>query len=151
MYSTNTTTKTIPNPPTFSFEKKAVVPGKAGGLFVLKLGEIALADYQHWAFDSCGVDSLFNLKTYGYTGIDKTNMTLFEEYHPHLIEWLKTNSPGIWKPQEYLMALSTTQTKQLPKMLQHPCVKEVDSFFNKAHGPNRIHIIRISCQQDFKK
>jgi hypothetical protein len=78
---------------------------------------------------------------------------LLEKHHEALFEFLKTaKAPNdTWCPQEFFLCLAANQLAYLPTMLKHPCVKEVDHFLNKAHGPYKLHLFRISIQKDFPK
>lgn len=127
--------------PTFSFVKRHLVPGESGGEYTLMVGGTGICYYTHWGFSSCGVDLLHSFKSFGYSPL--------ENNHEELFEWLKENSPQSWKPQEFYMCLSTAQIGCLKKTLKHPCVKLVDRFENKAHGPNYLHLYRVSLGKDF--
>ena len=56
-----------------------------------------------------------------------------------------------WNPQEAYFLLSSGQLEltQFSKLVKDERVKQVDSFLNKAHGPNRVMLFRFSEQKDF--
>jgi hypothetical protein len=113
-----------------------------------------ICQYHYWAFASCAVATLEGFKFYGYIRTEDrktvTNFHLMEEHHDALFKWLKTHSPGGYNACEYLMVLSQSQIRCLPKTLAHPCVKQVDQWTNKAHDGNMLHLYRISLEQDFQ-
>ena len=138
--------------PVFSFiEKKDKPPGESGGIYTLTINGINVCDWEHWAFSSCGVDSLYNFKMYQYG--QSSCWKLLEEHHEALFVWLRENGPEQdYYPMEFLFCISTSQrTPENVKFLSHPCVKEIDHFLNKSHGPNTLHLYRISLDKDFPK
>lgn len=155
----------------FEFHEKARPAAMPGGLFYVLVNGRKLCDYQHWAFHSCGVATFSNFMSYNYpdpegkgkfvvpanssyhpTGTrEQTNIEILEEHHEAMFAWLKGASPDQWTPKEFLMVLSHPQLPGLKKMLSHPCVKEIDHFLNKSHGPCTLHLYRISIMKDFPK
>jgi hypothetical protein len=139
------TSRQLNPPPKFQFRNKKVVVGEVGGTFFLDADGDPICEYQSWAFSSCGLATLYGFKNFH-------RYEFLNDHHEELFQWLEHNIPpngGRWKCQEYLMALSTKQQGLLLPMLKHPCVREVDHFLNKAHGPNYIHLYRMSLQKDF--
>lgn len=56
-----------------------------------------------------------------------------------------------WNPQEAYFLLSSSQLEFLnfQSLVKDSRVKQVDSFENKAHGPNRVFLFRFSHNGDF--
>jgi hypothetical protein len=51
---------------------------------------------------------------------------------------------------EVYLQPSDTQLKTLPTdFFEHPHIKKVDEYVNKAHGPNKVYLFRISATKDF--
>jgi hypothetical protein len=154
MSATNPKKSPVTTPkPTFSFKQLKVEPGKSGSTSYLLCDGVTLCEYQAWAFSCCGLASMYGFHNHSYNWQGPNNYALLEKHHEALFEFLKTaKAPNdTWCPQEFFLCLAANQLAYLPTMLKHPCVKEVDHFLNKAHGPYKLHLFRISIQKDFPK
>lgn len=56
-----------------------------------------------------------------------------------------------WQPEEAYFLLSSTQMARpwAQALRDHECVKQIDKFTNKAHGPNTVFLFRWSAAKDF--
>lgn len=118
--------------------------GSSGGFCTLMDGPIRVCKVEEWAFSSCATLAFYslsmNLKWWTKENIDKLVMSL-----PNL------HSYSGYAAQEVYLQPSDTQKKMLPPaFFEHPNIKEIDSYTNKAHGPNKVYLYRISAAKDFK-
>lgn len=117
---------------------------------------VTLCGLDHWAFDSCGIISLFSF------GRDWEACTWWEdkENTKEFIKFLDEISfKDGWRPQEFVFALAGYQWKKDQNSYSGPYmhhlvadkrVRRMDRFTNKAHGPAHIYMFRLSFQKDFK-
>lgn len=98
-----------------------------------------LCNIETWGMHSCGV---FILKKWN-SSIKYVDLDAFFAFVAELDE--------DWQPEEAYFLLSTTQLgfSWSEKLVTHPCVKQVDKFTNKAHGPNTVFLFRWSAAKDF--
>lgn len=101
-----------------------------------------LCTLRTWAFDSCGIWELHGM--WGALGLCKSAQDLVDfcqnietayKYMP--------NRPDSWFASEFLLSLSESIH---PGWLKegHQKIKCIDSFLNRAHGPNKLFLYRIS-------
>jgi uncharacterized protein YqfB (UPF0267 family) len=98
---------------------------------------------ESWAFTSCGIGAL--------TKLNSTNFTSAEEVQA-FFDFVCTNVADDWHPNEFYFLVSDNQLKygtSIPLMVKNPNVKKRDKFYNKAHGPNWLHLYRYSKDKDF--
>lgn len=116
---------------------------------------IQLCGLDHWAFDSCGIVSLFSFARYNPAQNwwkEKENTEAFVKFLTNL-KFPCDN----WIPNEYIFALAGFQFKSNDKfspaymnhLVKHPKVRRLDRFTNKAHGPAHIYMFRLSINKDF--
>ncbi len=99
-----------------------------------------------WAFSSCACYALQSFKNYCHTFTKESAEQFF-----HL---LNTNEPSSgWLPEEMYFLLTSTQSNSgtFKQLVNRPCVKQVDSFTNKAHGGAIMGLFRYSLANDFPK
>jgi hypothetical protein len=133
---------------TFKFEFKDVKSKthQSGCFSVLTCNGEELCNMEEWMFRSCAV--------HGLSGFD---------YHYHelawsvelvdaLIEWFKTvkGAEGGWAWREVLFCITKYQRNGLKGLIEHPNVKLIDRFTNKAHGNTPMYLYRLSVDKDFK-
>jgi hypothetical protein len=98
-----------------------------------------------WAFSSCACFSLqgFNL----YHAFTKEQAEEFFKYLSSM------TPPTNWQPGEIYFLLTHEQSRDsyLRELVAHPCVRQVDSFTNKAHGGKLMCLFRYSKNSDFKR
>lgn len=103
---------------------------------------ILLCRMDTWGFSSCAVHILhtFNLG-YGEDLVDLFNYLMHED----------TNVGTGYRPKEIYFLLSSVQARKddFQTLLKNEHVKKVDSFSNKSHGPNLVHLYRFSLLKDF--
>lgn len=121
-------------------------------VFDLKYDGKKICEYVSWAFTSCAIDAFQRLSYVAYADVNPFNdKKIFEK----LIEFLRTKCPDnkhtTWKPQEFYFCVDSGQLHYLKALTSHPKVRRVDKFTNKAHGPNDMHLFRLSIQEDFKR
>lgn len=95
-----------------------------------------------WAFSSCAAFSIQNF----------ANCKLSIEEVDALFEFLNSRECSTcWSPQEVYFLLSPNQVinEQGQALSNHPNVKKVDTFTNKAHGGNKMSLFRYSLDKDF--
>lgn len=95
-----------------------------------------------WAFSSCAA---FSLQNFGNSALSK------EEVDGLFIFLNSEECNTCWSPEEVYFMLSAYQlgTHQGQNLSKHLNVKKVDSFSNKAHGPNSVYLFRYSLAKDF--
>lgn len=131
--------------------KRPCNSGSQMTVWELQLNGAPVCDYVSWSFTSCGIDSFQRMNT------DPINAGVFndQEKFNALCEFLEENSPphAGWEPKEFYACLSTTQKSSgnFNILINDERVKEVDTFMNKAHGPNAMHLFRLSLEKDFPK
>lgn len=129
----------------FTFKEHQPKASGSGNIAILHYGTQHLCKYESWAFASCGVDQLYSFNSCASFWDEKENITA-------LNKWLTTNSPGGgWNPLNYMFAITETQAANMPGLVKHPMVKQIDEFLNEAHGPNKIMVFRMSNNQKWWK
>lgn len=130
--------------PMLSLEKISYKkPGSGGFCELLDGGEI-ICKVEEWAFSSCAPMAFFgmgaNLKWWNTENIAR------------LLKFLETaRHHSVYLAKEVYVQLSSGQKRIICQdFLNHPNIKEIDSYMNKAHGPHSVHLFRISVAKDFK-
>lgn len=123
-------------------KKKDYTSGEVGHIR-RKDTERTLCRVESWAFTSCGIGAL--------TQLNDTNFKTAEEVQ-QFFDFVCTHVAGDWNPNEFYFLVSDNQLKygtSIPLMIKNPNVKKRDKFYNKAHGPNWLHLYRYSKEKDF--
>ena len=131
----------------FSIKWKGEVHGHSCGISgeVLFDGEVVCVVHT-WAFSSCACYALQGFRNY--------NHTFTKESAEQFFTLLNTEEPTSgWLPEEMYFLLTASQSSSLAirELVNHPCVRKVDSFINKAHGGNIMKLFRYSLDNDFPK
>ena len=119
---------------------------KGSGCFcILKDGDEHVCDVEEWAFRSCAV-FIFQGLTIQSDWWSSENIDRLVAYLPDM------RCQSCYCPAEVYLLVSSGkgQSSLLGVLRTHPNIKEVDHFTNKAHGPNTVHLFRISAAKDFK-
>lgn len=98
---------------------------------------------ESWAFTSCGIGALTQLNNVDFKSAEEVQQ---------FFDFVCANVAEDWSPNEFYFLLSDTQLKygtSVPLMLKNPNVRKRDTFYNKAHGPNWLHLYRYSKDKDF--
>lgn len=98
-----------------------------------------LCYYSHWLMGCCGVDTLHGFGLYPDKFWDsKANID-------ELIPFLKgVNTSTGYRAYECLFTLSDSQKNKLEQLVTHPSCKFLDSWDNRAHGPETLNLYRLS-------
>lgn len=110
--------------------------GRVGQIF---WNQSRVCDVQTWGFHSCAV----LLLQHWNGAILSADLNAFFDFVAQQDE--------DWQPEEAYFLLSSTQVGRIwaKQLIEHPCVKQVDKFSNKAHGPNDVFLFRWSAAKDF--
>jgi hypothetical protein len=138
---------------TFEFKfkyvrKKSQGSGCKGQLWC---GDIILCQIEEWLFASCAVHGFSELNIYNPRSYDDPLWST--KLVNALVVWLgetKTGAQGSWPWREALFCITPNQKYHLTALVKHPNVKLIDTFTNKAHGGNLMHLYRLSVDKDFK-
>ena len=125
-------------------EKDVFDPNKKGQLGYTDSvddGFYQFCKIETWGFRSCACFHLHSFESSLVSRIDAT------EFWTYVTETLGAELS--YNPKEVYFLLSDTQLPRMEKLWDIPNVKKVDSFMNKAHGPNRVHLFRYSVAGDF--
>lgn len=98
---------------------------------------------ESWAFTSCGIGALTQLNNAKFSSMDEVSA---------FFNFVCANIAEDWTPNEFYFLVSDHQLEwgtSIPLMVKHPNVKKRDKFYNKAHGPNWLHLYRYSKDADF--
>ena len=98
---------------------------------------------ESWAFTSCGVGALTQLNSLDFKTADDVQK---------FFDFVCANVADDWNPNEFYFLVSDNQLKygtSIPLMVKNPNVRKRDKFYNKAHGPNWLHLYRYSKDNDF--
>jgi hypothetical protein len=108
------------------------------------LVEHSVCNVNTWGFRSCAVMNLSGWNTYPL-------QTVLERFNPEQMFKFLTENNGSWSPKEAYFLISTSQKTNpvFRKIFTLSTVKEIDSFVNKAHGPNSMFLYRWSASKDF--
>jgi len=95
-------------------------------------GDRCVCKLDTWGFSSCAVRNLHDFDTYNlkHAGIDK------------FFDWLGDLLAGSYVIRDAYFLLSDSQLTNMPDIKKVKGVKKVDSFTNKSHGPNDVHLFR---------
>lgn len=107
-------------------------------------GSQTLCLRQHWSLGGCGTAAL---QKFSYSTFWRE-----KEKIDALIEFLHEPVADIdeWQIDEFLFTLTNTQLNHYTALINHPLVKQIDQWTNKAHGPSDICLFRLSIQGDWK-
>ena len=105
---------------------------------------ITLCLRQHWSLGGCGTAALQKFSRSSFWN-ERKNIDA-------LIEFLHEPLPDIdeWQMDEFLFTLTNLQLPRYAALVEHPLVKQIDQWTNKAHGPSDICLFRLSIQGDWK-
>ena len=120
----------------------ARIPGHSCGIYgEVFLGEDRICSVHTWGFASCACYTLQGFNNF---------KILSEEQVVKFFELLNTKEPSSeWIPTEIYFLLAPYQRNIHTALTQHPSVRKVDSFTNKAHGESTMSLFRYSKQMDF--
>lgn len=121
------------------------------GDYVLTVNGNAFCYYGAWAYSSCAAATLCGFgrfyQIHNFLSEKKNVDALIEFLDKHIM-----NAGGAYIPHEVYVLLSGTQTKSpaFKGFLEHPCVRQIDAYKNKAHDSSGVNLFRLSIQKDFK-
>lgn len=115
-------------------------------VFRVKYGQLSgWFSFEEWGFRCCGAN-LF----YGFSYA--TSLLDSKEKIDALIKFLKVyDSPhsSSYRAKETYFCITDTQKEHLTALIEHPNVRHLDRYLNKAHGPEHMNLYRLSCSGDF--
>jgi hypothetical protein len=120
---------------------KGGIPSCSAYYSIVDANNRRICNLETWGFSSCGV---WNLWGFGY--LRNLDADAFFNY---LLNTFVEDTTLQWQPKEALFMLSTSQVKELKALVTHKDVKQIDRFYNKAHGPNHLHLFRWSPTGDW--
>jgi len=123
-------------------KKKDHISGEVGFITRTENGR-TLCRVESWAFTSCGIGAL--------TQLNLSDFKTAEEVQ-QFFDFVCAKVADDWRPDEFYFLVSDHQLKwgsSIPLMVKNPNVKKRDKFYNKAHGPNWLHLYRYSKDKDF--
>jgi hypothetical protein len=99
---------------------------------------------EEWMFRSCAVHGFNDFTTWG---VEWTRPMVTA-----MLKWFQEvkGAQGGWPWREVLFCITPSQKESLSGLVKHPNVKLIDTFTNKAHGDNLMHLYRLSVDKDFK-
>lgn len=117
----------------------------SGSFCILMDGDQRVCNAEEWAFHSCGTMMFYNMSI-NPNWWTKANIDRVIQALPVL-----STGKSSYKAQEVYLQISSGQLKNyFQAFLTHPNIKEVDVYTNKAHGPHKLHLFRISATKDFQ-
>jgi hypothetical protein len=134
---------------TFKFEFSDVKgkTNQSGCFSVLLCNGERLCRMEEWLFHSCAVHGMAGMTDYYHPSVPWTT-----ELVDALIHWFKevNGAQGGWAWREALFCITKHQREYLKGLIEHPNVKLIDRFTNKAHGDTPMYLYRLSVDKDFK-
>lgn len=104
-----------------------------------------------WVFSSCASTALQSFKSYGWIAkATKEDIDAFVDFlldpHEHAVP-----NNGYCSSEVYFQ-LSTYQlaSGHFNLLIGHDKCRQIDKYKNKAHGPNFVHLFRLSFDKDFQ-
>jgi hypothetical protein len=133
----------------FRAVQKAANLGGSGHTYDLFYGDKStpVCTFITWGFRSCAAAIIqnFNIFYYGNPWTDEMVADLLKLMAD------KEKQLGTYTSQEayFLLGVAQYSSASFSKLINHPNVRQIDLYTNKAHDGNKVKLYRISVENDY--
>ncbi len=138
--------------PTFSYTKLGDQPPNYNNGYLINVhcNGRRVCQRQHWALASCGLSGLARFSDYGGLFSVGDDLDEFFRFLNRAVTKVEDHYIDEWRAGEFIFALSDPQTESFKALVSHPQVRLLDRWYNKAHGPNHMHLYKLSLPPEFE-